>query len=368
MDLQEIKEGKTKLLIPSRDKYSSPEEAPVFYNPEMKTDRNISVEIVKKFFEDSETPLGLDALSATGARAIRYGNEAKIRTIANDFNPKAVEIIDKNIELNEGEEKVESSHRDANSLMTDGKKFDFIDIDPFGSPSPFLGNAFKSIKPRKSLLAVTATDLGALSGHYPKACFRRYGLRSKGNPWEHEIGLRNLILAVQKIGAVNKFTVVPLFCYWKRHYYRCFFEVRESKRGINRNLDKAGYIGICEDCGRREKMNLIGKINCKCECGSKLKILGPTWLDYIGDEEFMEDINIPDPFFNKIKKEIKIKELHYNTHRLSRINGGKAKKKNYYIDKLSDLGYKAQETVFTGYGFRTNAPQERVIDLSKTDN
>ncbi len=366
MNLQEIKEGETKLKIPNREKYLSPEEAPVFYNPKMEKDRDLSVEVVKKFFSDKEKEelKALDALSATGARAIRYSKEVGINSIANDADPESVKIIEKNISINQ-EIEVEKRNEDANRLMTGKENFDFIDIDPFGSPAPFLDSAFKALKPKKSLLAVTATDLGALSGHYPKTCFRRYGIRCKENPWEHETGLRNLILAVQKIGAVNQFTVTPILCYWRQHYYRCFFEIRESKKGVNRKLKEAGYIGYCNNCGKRKYINLFEDIETECNCGSRLDIIGPTWLGYLGDEEFLDKLEMADPLLSRIKEESRIKNLHYDTHRISKLKEGKARKKSNYIDRLREKGYKAQETIFIGHGFRTNAPQKRIFEIDK---
>ncbi len=369
MKIQKTQEGDIDLIIPNQNKYGEPEEAPVFYNPIMEKDRDLSAEVIYKFLkemEEDKEPKILDALSATGVRGIRYSEKTGAKSIANDANPKAVQIIKKNIELNEDRDiEVEPREEDANRIMTGREKFEVVDIDPFGSPAPFLNNAFKSLNPRKSLLAVTATDLGALSGHYPKTCFRRYGIKTIENPWEHEIGLRNLITAVQKQGSIHRFTADPLLCYWRRHYYRGFFEVRESKSGINRNFEKTGYIGYCENCGERRKAKLFNKLNTKCSCGAELKVIGPTWIGYLGNDEFLEKIEFPDPLLSKIKRESAVKELHYDTHRLSRIKGGKARKKSHYIDELSKKGYKASETMFTGHGFRTNAPRKEVVELSK---
>jgi len=369
MKTQKTQEGNIDLLIPDQSKYKEPEDAPVFYNPVMEKDRDLSTEVIQKFLkeiEEDKEPKILDALSATGVRGIRYSEKTKAKAIANDANPKAVQIINKNTELNEDKEiEVEPREEDANRLMTGKEKFEVVDIDPFGSPAPFLNNAFKSLNPRKSLLAVTATDLGALSGHYPKTCFSRYGIETRENPWEHEIGLRNLIHAVQKQGATNQFTADPLLCYWRRHYYRCFFEVRESKSGINRNLENTGYIGFCKECGERRKAKIFKGLSTECSCGAELKVIGPTWLGYLGDEEFLERLRFPDPLLSKIKKEAEIKELHYDTHSISRMKGGKARKKSHYINELSRKGYKASETMFTGHGFRTNAPEREIMKLCK---
>ncbi len=360
MKTKEIKEGQIDLKIPDPEKYESPEEAPVFYNPKMKMDRTLSIEALKKFFPDKK-PKVLDGLSATGIRALRYSEETNAECIANDADPKAVKLIQENKKLNNSD--IETSNRDANQAMLSGEKFDYIDIDPFGSPAPFLNNVFKGATKRIALVGITATDLGALSGSYPKTCFRRYGTTCKRNPFEHEIGIRNLIYAFYKAGAVNEFTVDPLLCYWKSHYYRCFFEVKRSKTGINRNMDNVGYVNFCESCGKRRKTKLLKDLDKECSCGEEMTSLGPTWLGYLGDDEFLDKLDLYEPFLRKIRRELKIKEPYYNTHWMSSVTDSDLKKKEEYIQELENQGYKATETTFTGHGFKTNAPQEKVIEL-----
>lgn len=365
MKTQQITEGEAKILIPDTNKYSSPEEAPVFYNPEMEFDRSLSIAVTKAFFEDKEEQIeALDALSATGVRAIRYAKELKAKTVANDTKEEAIKLIDKNIELNR-EVDVKRRNEDANYLFHTKGRYDFIDIDPFGSPSPYVRNSFKALNRKRSLLGVTATDLGALSGHYPKTCFRRYGIKCRVNPWEHEMGLRNLIYSVFSAAAKEGFAVDPVLSYWRRHYYRAFFYVRKSERWINKNLSKVGYISFCENCGRRKTTKLMKELDPTCECGENMKTVGPTWISYLGEDTLGRKIEFFDPLFSKIKGEMNIKELHYDTHRMASVLESSLKKKDHYIKQLKSEGYKARETMFTGHGFRTNAPQEKVMRILK---
>ena len=61
----------------------------------------------------------LEALSATGLRSIRYAKEIPgcKQIIANDFLERAVRAIDHNIQENNVQDKVISSHADAAELM-----------------------------------------------------------------------------------------------------------------------------------------------------------------------------------------------------------------------------------------------------------
>lgn len=364
MKTKKTQEGDVELLIPDLEEYKNIGNAPVFYNPKMEMDRTLSIEVIKTFFKNKK-PVLLDGLSATGARALRYKKEIDSDVRANDADPEAVDLIEKNAELNDLE--VVTSNQDANEVMVSEEKFDYIDIDPFGSPAPFMNNVFKGVMRKKSLVGITATDLGALSGHYPKACFRRYGTICKANPFEHEIGIRNLIYSFYKSGAVNGFTVDPVICYWNRHYYRCFFEVKKSKAGINRNMDNIGYLMFCRSCGRRRKTKIFKERRKKCVCGEKITSLGPTWLGYLGDEEFLDKVDFYEPLFRKFKKEVKVKDLYYDIHWISGALGATPKKRSFFIENLREYGYKSYETIFTGHGFRTNAPQEKVLELFKKD-
>lgn len=53
------------------------------------------------------------------------------------------------------------------------KYFDLIDIDPYGSASPFLNAAVQAICPG-GLLALTCTDMAVLCGVHPGTCFAKY--------------------------------------------------------------------------------------------------------------------------------------------------------------------------------------------------
>jgi len=105
----------------------------------------------------------------------------------NDINPFAVEIIYKNLKLNEIEydsEKVVVSKKDAIYLFSEISqnpmknpenkqiKPNIISIDPFGTPNLYLDGAFKSIQKKDGLLCVTATDTAVLFGIKSKTCIR----------------------------------------------------------------------------------------------------------------------------------------------------------------------------------------------------
>src|SRR5439155_281654 len=123
----------------------------------------------------------LDGLAATGAWGIRMQLEAGPYEITfNDRSTLAVRLIRENLRRNWTRGDVVNGEL-VSLLGTD--QYDFVDIDPFGPPTPFLGALFEEIK-NGSGLGVTATDTSVLSGTYPAACLRRY-LRP-GGPFAFE--------------------------------------------------------------------------------------------------------------------------------------------------------------------------------------
>ena len=220
MKLQRVDEGLVELEVPIGRIY----DAPVFYNKDAEIVRDISVAVLSVFKSKVNDIEMLDALSATGASGIRYIKEVGVKGVLNDKNPKAVELIKKNIELNSV--KAEVTNKDANLVMRE-RLFDFIDIDPFGTPSVFMDSAAHSLKFNR-LLAVTATDAGALSGSFPNACLRKYGIKAHRTPYYPELGLRVLITFIMNSFAKYDKAFRPLLFLAHKHYYRVYGIVEGS--------------------------------------------------------------------------------------------------------------------------------------------
>lgn len=89
----------------------------VFYNPVQEFNRDISIAVIREYSkifreerEAKKKPFEgiaiMEALAATGLRSVRYLKEIdNVRSlIANDWDPKAVELIKKNMEFNDIDE------------------------------------------------------------------------------------------------------------------------------------------------------------------------------------------------------------------------------------------------------------------------
>jgi tRNA (guanine26-N2/guanine27-N2)-dimethyltransferase len=177
METKIIKEGKVSIIVPEFEKVSS--KAPVFYNPVMELNRDLSVAAISAFREGFDKDISVcDTFGGTGIRGIRYAKEIDgvEEAVINDLNPMAVEYARENIKLNHLDN-VSVFMEDANMILRQCKgKFDVVDLDPFGTPSPYVDSAAHSIR-AGGMICVTATDTSALCGTYIEPCIRKYGDR-----------------------------------------------------------------------------------------------------------------------------------------------------------------------------------------------
>ena len=250
MKLETISEGKITIDVPSQKHYKLDSKMPVFFNPIMKKNRDLNVIFLRAL--GKKRLRVLDLLSGTGVRGLRLAAEVPNTAVTcNDFSRNAVKLIEKNTKKNKL--KVVVENKPANLLLAELKSYDFLDIDPFGSPVNFLDAAIKRLSPH-AILAVTATDTSALCGTYPKACLRKYGSRPLRNEFMHETGIRILIKKIQEVAAQYDVGLVPVFGHSSDHYMRVYLEKHSSATAANKVLNEHGHILYCWGCCYRKEL------------------------------------------------------------------------------------------------------------------
>ena len=376
MEFVEVREGLAKILVPKARRIY---DAPVFYNPVMALNRDVSV-LTARVLKPKRV---LDALSATGIRGIRYALETPAEEIwLNDISEKAYDLMKKNVVLNVRGELREENDRsfllgekvmvinrgDANRLMAEKfRYFDLLDLDPFGSPVEFLDTALRSVK-RRGILAVTATDTGVLCGAYRHACLRKYLAEPIRGELCHEAGLRILIGTIVRYSAKYDLGVDVLLAYYRDHYFRVFLKLKSGAKKADESISKLGYLWQ-DERGRFEYSRefLPGKPGA----------YGPMWLGPLKDVEFVEKIiekarnhalghRKTVPFLELLAEELDV-PFHYDTHALARKNGLEVRKIGKVIEKLRELGYRATRTHFSPTAIKTDAPFEEVLNAMRGD-
>lgn len=374
MDIKTIKEGLVEIKTPEFHKISS--KAPVFYNPVMELNRDLSILAIKAYLGDSMRQINIcDAFGGSGIRGIRYSKEIpEVENVAiSDINPVAVQFTEENIELN-GLNNVNVFREDANIFLRKCRgKFDIVDIDPFGTPSPFIESAGISLK-SGGMLCVTATDTSALCGTYKEPCIRKYSSMPLKTEYCHEIGIRILTGFISRTLAKYKKCIQVKFAHSSEHYMRIYALVHKGAKITDESLKNIGYILHCSNCLHREVVKgFTPPLDRYCPiCGWKFKTAGPLWCDQIADADFTGKMidSIGKTKINQGKKALKLLNMvysesnapatHYDLHEISRNLKISAPKLNEVMNTLKEEGYYASRTHFKPTGIKTDAPVSKL--------
>lgn len=268
----------------------------------------------------------LDALSATGLRALRYAKEIPFATnvIANDLSSDAVKSINLNIRHNELSGFVHSNVGDARAFMYSkvgnehqpaaGKyvhRFDVIDLDPYGTAAPFLDSALQALQDG-GLLCVTCTDAGVFASNgYPEKTYALYGGLPLKGAFSHEGGLRLILHAVATSAAKYGIAIEPLLSLSIDFYARLFIRVHKQQKEVKLLAGTTMIVYNCDQgCGawntqliaknqakEDKKGDLFFKhgfaqgpcVNPTCEhCGFKTHLGGPMWAGPLHNPYFVQ--------------------------------------------------------------------------------
>lgn len=197
----------------------------------MRLDRDLNVALVAAVWPGgSRRAVGWEMLSATGVRGLRLLHEtgAFAAMTLTEAHPAAAAVAGRNAGRYAAEGAVARVH-DARRPV-DGGPFDYVDLDPFGTPQPFVESALGSVRPG-GLLAVTATDLPVLTGVARGVCERRYGARPIRGSRGVEGGLRILLAVLAREAGRRSRSVEPVLAYAHDHYVRAYLRVRASAGG-----------------------------------------------------------------------------------------------------------------------------------------
>ncbi|WOF16424.1 tRNA (guanine(10)-N(2))-dimethyltransferase [Methanoplanus sp. FWC-SCC4] len=364
MELVEIKEGKSRFLVPAQDENLNfpPGSAPVFFNKRMEINRDLTILLLKCL--DAENYL--DAMGASGSRGIRVSKECNIHAIINDKSAEAISLIEYNRETYAPEAEV--TQCDANVIMSE-RRFDVVDIDPFGTPAPFIDAAAGCAK---KYLFITATDTAPLCGAHLKAGMRRYFARPLNNEYHSETGLRILLgFAVREIVKYDR-GVEPLFCFAKEHFVRLHLKLTYGAGRADKAMENIGYIHQCPKCPyRTEQKGLLPKTLYCEECGAPLTAVGPLWTGPVSRTDIIEQMQemLPDSELgtqNKIEKllatckdELETSSF-YDYHVLSRHWKVSPVAIETVIERLKEKGFRASRVHYAGTGIKTDAPLSEI--------
>lgn len=402
-----VKEGKATVLFPGGNK--------IFYNPVQQYNRDVSILGIrawsKIFQEDNGTPTTnegktvdpfidiIEAFSATGLRAIRYGLEIpNVRSvIANDFSQAAVESIERNAKHSGAHATVRANQDDASMLMYayKTKNVHVVDLDPYGSATPFMDAAVQAVRD-DGLLLVTCTDLSVLAGNrYPEKCFSHYGGTTLHSEACHESAIRLVLNMIASTAARYGRSIEPMLSLSIDFYVRIFVRVNNSPIKVKQNAANTMIVYHCTGCGSSVNQPLGKAVETnnkykfgyargptapdKCShCGSHHHIAGPMWGGPIHNDKFIDtmlDINQTlDPQIYGTKErvrgmltvardELKDAPFYFSAQILASVLRSTPPPHSKIISAICNAGYQASATHAHPSGIKTNAPYDVLWDI-----
>nr|XP_045235652.1 tRNA (guanine(26)-N(2))-dimethyltransferase isoform X2 [Macaca fascicularis] len=223
----------------------------------------------------------LEGLAASGLRSIRFALEVPgLRSVvANDTSARAVDLIRRNVQLNDVAHLVQPSQADARMLMYQhqrvSERFDVIDLDPYGSPAPFLDAAVQAVS-EGGLLCVTCTDMAVLAGNSGETCYSKYGAMALKSRACHEMALRIVLHSLDLHANCYQRFVVPLLSISADFYVRVFVRVFTGQAKVK----ASARVKFSAACGP--------PVTPECEhCGQRHQLGGPVWAEPIHDLDFV---------------------------------------------------------------------------------
>lgn len=430
-----LTEGSTSILFPKNT---------VFYNPVQQYNRDLSSLAIRAFTnmylkessskKRSKTPIGsakiphrdqiqfaaettekvsnepfakvLEALSASGLRAIRYSKEIPLaeKIVANDLSKAAVDSIQLNVDYNEANDKVVPNEANAITHMaTHPSEYHVIDLDPYGTVAPFVDSAINSVK-NGGLLLITCTDLGVLAGNgYPEKCFALYGGSNVWGDATHESALRLVLGLVGRTAAKYGIAIEPVLSLSIDFYVRVFVRVWQKPIKVKEFMSLNEVVYKCSGCHASAGQGL-GKMNdasvkgnkfglSKVEenmgphctyCGYTNHICGPMWGGQLHEKEFIDNIlelvdeeedreKSPYGTLKRVRgmltmaknelcvekepyEEQRAAQLYFGITTISRVLKIPAPSMDDYCSALGNLGYNASLTHAATNCIKTNAP------------
>jgi len=327
----------------------------------MALDRDIAVSVIARAAAYGLRS-GWEMLSATGVRGLRCAVEAASfeELFLTESDPTAVRVLGANV-ARYADRGVRLRVQDARQPLQTRPPVDWVDLDPYGSPVPFLAAAFASLS-EGGVMGVAATDMPVLAGPSRAVCERRYGGRPVRGRLGPEGGLRLLLAHLESFARSQGRSIHPLLAYVGDHHVRAYLRV-----GRLSELPRGSLVATI-DPTRWDGPPLTGGPG----------PLGPLWVGPLFDAGFVRELRPPieaaEPrqihrFLERIREESEVDvPFYYEPNEIAGVEGlSRPIAPGEFVDRLRAQGYRASRTHARPEGFRTTAPRSVVFALARSE-
>ncbi len=345
----------------------------VFYNPRASLNRSLAVLFLETYYSGRGDVTFLDSHAGTGIRGIRYLLEVGPVEYGYfvDASPRSYEAVVRNVSLNRLADRASVYMGDARALPTllGGLEIDVVDIDPFGSPLPYLHSGLM-VFGRRGLLVFTATDLMTLCEVVEGGVERIYGSAYSRNDVCHELAIRILVregvLAAVRMG----FSARPLLSTFENNYVRVYLEV-DRRRSLLRH-DYLGFLVYNEGMGWAP----VSLSDAGREGLPDGRVVGPLWIGPYIDTGLVSRIveeargdrwrylgREVQRFLARLGEEDTSIVGLYRLSKLCKEVGKPMPSMSRLRDAITSSGYRFSRTHIYPDGFRTDAPPSFLVDM-----
>ena len=262
-----------------------------FFRPESRPSRDLGVLLARQLAQQGALRV-LDAMAGCGIRALRYGLEAGAEWVwANDADPDRLPLIQGNLAPLAGRAQITAST--AQQLLAGclqrQQRFELVDLDAFGCPSPLLPLAIEAVA-FGGVLYLASTDGRSPTGHDRRAAIRSLGAAARAHPASWELALRLQLASQARTAWALGRGIEPLFAFSEGRTFRTAVRItRSPARGAEEQL---GLLAHCHGCGDQQVQSLLRLRQwqpCACAPGTAppLAISGPLWLGPLQDPDLL---------------------------------------------------------------------------------
>lgn len=298
----------------------TPQKSGTFFNPVMKTNRQLIFCALAVLTEERQPLECLDAFSATGIMGLQWakhlGNSVKVTL--NDISESSTTVIRENCHLNQMKvlmkdkelcetedtnkdveefvNTVEVTQMDANILMH-MRSFDFIHLDPFGTSVNYLDAAFRNIR-NLGIVSVTSTDTGSLYAKTVHVAKRHYGCNIIRTEYFKELAVRIVLAAIVRAAARCNKGIEVLLSVALEHFVLVIVRVLRGPSLADESIKIINNLIHCHWCeerifqkeGTMLEENPYKQLPCDCHKsmpGRSAALLGPMWSGSLFNTGFL---------------------------------------------------------------------------------
>ena len=352
-----------------------------FFRPESRPSRDLGVLLLRWLKAQRDEQGGaavLDGMAGCGIRALRYGLEGGAGEVwANDADPQRLPLLEANLApLGLRSDALQCSASTIEKLLAtcvlQERRFDLVDLDGFGAPTPFLPLAVEAVR-FGGILYLASSDGRSFTGHDRTAALRRLGAAARAQPCSWELALRLQLGLIARVAWGMGRGIRPLLSFSEGRTFRCAVQVLRHPAAAEERL--LGLQAYCHQCGSHRGTSMLQLRDLeRCCCGAQTVLSGPLWRGPLQEVDVLGQLQVIaagiDPtsttrpslrLLQRLAADDGLPPEASDVADLARQLGGGPPPLAPLLEQLRLRGWRAQASGIAPAQFRSDAPWDEVV-------